>query len=228
MEDPWYEWLADAPIRLQEWAWEQPDARAAWSQCTNAAWMLEALELSGADRRTLVLCACECARTVLHRVKRSRPAARDAIEAAEGWAVGEITAAERHRLAKAANEAARSDRAALAAAHAAFASASSSSTAARHAAYVHGAPNSLADRVRDQRWPPTSPDLAIWPIHAQVAWDWVCEQTGPPGALSTVDALIAPSVLGRLGGDWRLRPLAERLVGAPELIARTREVLAGG
>ena len=64
-----------------------------WAQCPDGSWMLWLIaELRApVDHRTLVLCACEIARTVLVHVPEGEDRPRLAIEAAEGWVRGEVT-----------------------------------------------------------------------------------------------------------------------------------------
>lgn len=66
-----------------------------WADCPRGDRMLMLLGQEGADRRTLVLAACDCARLTLAYVpKWSRRRARRAIETAQAWARGEATLAE--------------------------------------------------------------------------------------------------------------------------------------
>lgn len=66
---------------------------AAWAACEDPRWLLwyagRVSGGSGSDaRRRLVLCACECARLVLHLVPAGEDRPRVAIETAEAWARG--------------------------------------------------------------------------------------------------------------------------------------------
>lgn len=77
-----------------EWAAHFPTLELAWRACDRGDWMLWLCgDFAGTPwsdaRRRLVLCTCECARTVLHLVPAQEDRPRIAIECAEAWARGE-------------------------------------------------------------------------------------------------------------------------------------------
>jgi hypothetical protein len=63
----------------------------AWDECPDPRWMFWWLGHTPHDRKTLVLCVCEIARTVLHLVPEGEDRPRIAIETAEAWARGDAT-----------------------------------------------------------------------------------------------------------------------------------------
>ena len=138
----------------------------AWTECPRGDWLLWLAERVGVDRRTLVLAACDCARTVLHLVRADEDRPRLAIETAERWARGEATLEEVRAAdadayaaydaayagaaaaaAAAAAYAADDDAAAAAAASAAAAAYAAAAAAAYDAAYAAGGAQ-CADLVR--------------------------------------------------------------------------------
>ncbi|MGB1225791.1 MAG: putative immunity protein, partial [Mycobacterium sp.] len=78
--DPAVRWLAD-----------RTDMQQSWDDCPRGDWLLWLLERAGADRKQTVLAACDCARTALQHVPDGEDRPRLAIEAAEGWARGEVS-----------------------------------------------------------------------------------------------------------------------------------------
>ena len=62
----------------------------AWSTCERGDWLLWLAGRVEVDRKLLVTCACQCARLVLPLVKKGELRPLKAIEAAEGWARGEV------------------------------------------------------------------------------------------------------------------------------------------
>jgi len=125
----------DACREAIEYASTHPDAEAAWAVCTRGDWMLWlAGKLSGPPesdgRRTLVACACECARLSLPIFEKRYPddkRVRNCLDVAERWARGEATI-EELRVAR---------RAAYAAADAAADASAYAATAAYTAAYAY-------------------------------------------------------------------------------------------
>jgi hypothetical protein len=102
----------------------------AWKTCEHADWMLW-YAARVCDRKTVVLAACACARTVLKYVPGGEDRPRIALETAEAWTRGEATIDQ----VKAAHAAAAAAYAAAAAAHAdAAAHAAAHADAAAHAA----------------------------------------------------------------------------------------------
>ncbi len=80
----------DACDEAIEWVGSRSAAEA-WRDCPRGDWMLWLLARVGADRRRIVLAACECARTALPYVPEGEDRPRIAIETAEAWARGEAT-----------------------------------------------------------------------------------------------------------------------------------------
>jgi hypothetical protein len=78
-----------------EWSRGQESPKAAWEACERADWMLWYIgatiggDPESAERKKLVLCACECARTALKHVPAGECRPRIAIKTAERWARGE-------------------------------------------------------------------------------------------------------------------------------------------
>lgn len=69
-----------------------PWNQSAWNACQRGDKMLRYVAKMDADRRVLVLAACECAKLTLDRVEgEDRP--RLAIETVEAWARGEASSA---------------------------------------------------------------------------------------------------------------------------------------
>jgi len=112
------------------------DMQEVWDTCPRGDWLLWLLgkKATEADRKNLVLIACECARLALPYTKDSRVLA--CIETAEKWTRGEATieqVREARRNADAASDAAYA--AASDAAYAAYASDAAAYAAAAAAAY---------------------------------------------------------------------------------------------
>jgi hypothetical protein len=80
----------DACDEAIEWVGSRSAAEA-WRDCPRGDWMLWLLARVGADRRRIVLAACECARMALPYVPEGEDRPRIAIETAEAWARGEAT-----------------------------------------------------------------------------------------------------------------------------------------
>ena len=74
-----------------DWLVEQPNLYHAWRTCTRADWMLWLLARIGCERSTLVLCACDIARTALCHVPKGEDRPLLAIDAAEAWTRGECS-----------------------------------------------------------------------------------------------------------------------------------------
>lgn len=71
------------------------DAKAAWAKCKNGNWMLWLInkttkKVTLAQRKKLVLCACEIAEMVLKYVPKSEMQPAEAIRLAQAWANGEM------------------------------------------------------------------------------------------------------------------------------------------
>jgi hypothetical protein len=118
------EWLVrhKACAEALEWLGDRTPQQA-WDECPDPRWMLWWLGHTPHDRKTLVLCVCEIARTVLHLVPEGEDRPRIAIETAEAWARGNATIEQVQEAADAADadDAAFADAAYAAAAYAAFA-----------------------------------------------------------------------------------------------------------
>jgi hypothetical protein len=236
-EPSWHAWLQTAPAELRTWAASWPDAASAWSTCDRADWLLWALAVSGADRRTLVGATCRCARAVERLIPPDAERLRRMLDAAEAWVhrrpcaadlregTGPDTAAPAVRSAVfSACAAATPDRrqSATQAAQAASSAAQALQDAGDDGAELLSA---WADEIRDLRWPTTAPRMWRWPAQAQVAWDLVAERTAGLRLLTTVEVLSARSTLPAFGGGLELAPIAERLVLAPDLAPEVRSVL---
>ena len=78
-----------------EWSLRQP-LLDAWETCHDGSWMLHVAV--GVKRELLVSAACACARAVINHVPGDDPGPRLALDAAEAWVRGEVTAAEVERL----------------------------------------------------------------------------------------------------------------------------------
>jgi len=116
----------------------------AWADCENPGWMFWLAGRGGLPRQQIVLAACEIARTVLHLVQPGEIRPLLAIEAAEGWARGEVDNAAAADAAAAVDQAADAADAAAAAAYAADAVyVAAAATAA--AVYVAAAATYAAD-----------------------------------------------------------------------------------
>ena len=72
------------------WASTQPSLRQAWRRCPRGDWMLWYAGRVGADRRALVLAACDIAETVQHLwPEKGREASQTALDTARAWTRGE-------------------------------------------------------------------------------------------------------------------------------------------
>ena len=112
-----------------------------WQRCKRGDWMMWLLRQPDmVDRKTLVLCACACARTALQYVIEGEDRPRIAIETAEAWTRGEAAISD-VRAAAAAAYAAAAYAAYAAAAYAAYAAAYA---AAARAAYADARTESAA------------------------------------------------------------------------------------
>ncbi len=69
---------------------EDRDLPKAWVDCERGDWMLWYTAKKNIDHKLLFLCACKCARRVLHLVPLGEDRPLMAIEAAEAWVDGEI------------------------------------------------------------------------------------------------------------------------------------------
>ena len=133
----------DACPDAVDWARGYDSLDSAWSACERGDWMLWLAERFGADNKTLVLAACDCARLALPYT--SDPRVLACIETTERWARGEATLEELSAARAAASAAAwaASDAARAAERAAAWAT----SDAARAAAWA-AAPSKCADVAR--------------------------------------------------------------------------------
>jgi len=119
-----------------EWARTQPSYAVAWRRCARPDWLLW---LAGrccrtlAQRRALVLAACDCAETALRFVPAGEVRPAEAIRVARAWCRGRTTL-----------EAVRVAAYDAAAAVAAYAAAASAAVAAAYAAAAAAAPNADA------------------------------------------------------------------------------------
>ena len=73
------------------WARTQESTQQAWDACERGDWMLWLLARWNADRKKLVLAACECARLALKYVPKGEKRPLRAIETTERWAKGQAT-----------------------------------------------------------------------------------------------------------------------------------------
>ena len=128
----------DACSEAQEWAKGYKTLNAAWVKCERPDWMLWLIgktDTSTAwseERKPLVLCACEIARTALSYTTDPRVLA--CIETTEAWCRGEATEQQVRDAADAARAARAADAAARAAAYAADAADAAAYAAADAAA----------------------------------------------------------------------------------------------
>ncbi|MEZ4235003.1 MAG: hypothetical protein R3F59_02345 [Myxococcota bacterium] len=236
----WSDWLTGADPQLHRWAAQQGDAATAWRTCPRADWVAGALVLAEGDRRALVGLACAFVRTIVDQLEAR---GWSALRAAEGWVVGERSDAEVRAVAAkvgfplgqlAAGRYVAGTNAGWAAANAALA-VSWPEAVVQVVVRVVGATLAPPDEVHgellglvhEQLWPVAPPPVGA-PERVAVAWDWVEDRCPPVAVLSTVDLLVARSLLAGLGDPAVLRPLAERLVGAPALVARVRQLLRAG
>jgi len=67
------------------------DFDAAWKTCPRGDWLLWLAAHVGADRKTIVLAACDCAETALVHIPEGEDRPRLAIETARRWCRGETT-----------------------------------------------------------------------------------------------------------------------------------------
>jgi hypothetical protein len=131
------------------WLGRRRSAPKAWKECRRGDWMLWLLARRGADRKQLVMAACECARLSLHHVPAGEDRPRKAIETAEAWCRGEASLEEVRAAADAAYAAAAAAYAAAAAAAADAAAADAAADAADAAADARmGILQQCADIVR--------------------------------------------------------------------------------
>ena len=128
-----------------EYALTHKTLASAWAKCERAEWMLWLIGKTmncDAERKTLVLVACGCARTALKYVPSDEKRPLAAIEIAERWAKGDATVTlemvrDASAAAKAASYAAYASDAAYAyAAAASYAAASDAAYAAKAASYA--------------------------------------------------------------------------------------------
>ena len=135
-----------ASDEAQEWADARADESAydLWRSCPRGDWLLWLATEAGVDRRQITLAACACARLVLDLVPDGEERPRLAIEAAEGWARGEVLI-EAVESANADAYAAASAAAAAYANAAAAATAAAASATAATAAYASASASARAD-----------------------------------------------------------------------------------
>ncbi len=198
-----------AEWKLAEWAQRQPDDPwDAWMRCPRADWLLIALAHASADVRTRTLCACDVARSGLVHIPEGEPYVREAIEAAEAWALGHQSLAHVQRMAgRAASYAVSAAKlrvrlAAEAARGPAAAARGGPGHEAARAALADGPdPDEVAtshricaERILARPWVPTVPtDLDHADDVLQAAWAWLGEVV-PVVQLSTAQVLAAASV----------------------------------
>jgi hypothetical protein len=145
MSEHWSDGLPkDACKEAVIWARTQESPQQAWDACERGDWMLWLLGKHNADRKTLVLAACRCARLALKYVPKGEERPLQAIETAEKWARGVATIEEVRRDASTASAATSAADAAACAARAA-ADASSAADAAACAARAAADASSAAD-----------------------------------------------------------------------------------
>lgn len=89
-----------------KWLDGRTDPVAAWQECPRGDWMIWIIGKSGVSRQEVVLLACSCARLALPHVLKGEDRPRLALEAAEGWARGEVGIGEVRRVVKSAYAAA--------------------------------------------------------------------------------------------------------------------------
>jgi hypothetical protein len=142
----WTESLpADTCRPARDWCETQPDYATAWRACERPDWMFWLLGQMEADRKRIVLAACDIAETVLHHVPEGEDRPRKAIEAARAWTRGEATQGDVQDDASAAY-------AAYAAANAAYAAyAAATYAAAAYAADAYAAYAADADAADIQK-----------------------------------------------------------------------------
>ena len=80
----------DACSSAIEWVGDR-DPATAWAECPRGDWLLWVAGRLGADRRTIVLAACACARDALRFVPSGETRPLAAIETAERWVRGEAS-----------------------------------------------------------------------------------------------------------------------------------------
>jgi len=93
-------WLDDPPpppppTDAREWLATQPDMSTAWSTCENPEWLMRLALTAGARRDDVVMCACDVASSVSHRIP-PHVSARDtsadvAIATARSWCANNET-----------------------------------------------------------------------------------------------------------------------------------------
>jgi hypothetical protein len=110
------------------WARTQESAQQAWDACERGDWMLWLLAKWNANRKKLILAACECARLALKYVPKGEERPLQAIEIAERWAKGQATLKEVESAAAAAYATASAADATTGAAYAAGAAATAADT----------------------------------------------------------------------------------------------------
>jgi hypothetical protein len=74
----------EACFAARDWVGDR-SPREAWEVCERPDWMLWLCDQLGVELRLLVLCAANCARSVLHLVPPDEDRPRQAVEAAEAW-----------------------------------------------------------------------------------------------------------------------------------------------
>lgn len=141
-----------ACVEAQEWFSNfEGTLEESWLQCNRGDWMLWLLAKLEADRKRIVLSACDCARLVLHLNSDKRVLA--AIETAEAWTRGEATLRDLDRAA----EAAKAAEAATWATEAAWAAwaAWTAARAAEAATWAAGAAAWAAEAAKAAAWAET-------------------------------------------------------------------------
>jgi len=205
-------WLPeDACADAVEWVGKMTPAKA-WAKCNRADWMLW---LVGREcgRCVMVLCACDCARTVLRHVPKGETCTLAAIEAAEKWArnpteenreAAWATSSAAARVARAAGASAASAEAEVARASA-WVGAWVSAAAARVAAWGEAFAEAEEEVVR------ASADASAWAAQAEAlqaagaAEVWAGAAEARAGAHKEMCGLICKRIAMRRGKLVALR-----------------------
>lgn len=97
IDDPAFAVLGNFQPCREALVWmDGKSVRECWQTCEIGEWMMWALDKSGYDRKKLLLLACRLAKRALKYVPKGENRPRLAIEAAEGWVEGRVTAAAMH------------------------------------------------------------------------------------------------------------------------------------
>jgi hypothetical protein len=234
----WIQALDRPYDELCRWVEPYDTPREAWEACPRADWLMFALAEAGAERATLILCACDCAELLVKRASLER----QAIEVAREWA-RTLGSAQRCREASVRVVGPGSQVAQAASIASRFWEMPRSGLGRAVAAVVRLEPpdetreRGLAERVHAQRWPLRQPS-ATEIRRAQalaVAWDRISEEIEPTATLSTVQALCSYWTALELGLDLQrpvewdsivIRAVAERLQLAPQYLPEVKHAIA--